>query len=217
MKENLTEIVFILDKSGSMGGLEADTLGGYNSFLEKQKKIEGKAFVSTILFNTSVSIIHDRVALAEVEPLTEAQYSVGGGTALLDALGETITHIKKMHMQLEEDSVPSKTIFVIITDGEENSSNEYSYSQVKKLIEKQQEQYHWEFLFLGANIDVIAEASKLGIAEKNAVRYTCDKKGTNLNFDSVGIAMCCIRKNREMPDEWAKEIREYCEKNKEKK
>ena len=163
MKKGLTEIVFILDKSGSMSGLEADTIGGYNSFLKKQKKVEGEAYVSTVLFSDYSKVIHDRVPIAKVEPLNEEQYSVDGCTALLDAIGGAIHHIGNVHKYAREEDRPEKTVFVITTDGQENSSHEYSYAKIKKLIEKQQEKYGWEFIFLGANMDAIGEAGKLGI------------------------------------------------------
>ena len=149
MKKNLTEIVFILDKSGSMSGLEADTIGGYNSFLEKQKKVEGEAYVSTVLFSDGSVVIHDRVPIDKVEPLNEEQYSVDGCTALLDAIGGAIHHIGNVHKYARDEDRPEKTVFVITTDGQENSSREYSYAKIKKLIEKQQEKYGWEFTFLG--------------------------------------------------------------------
>ena len=178
MKKELTEIVFILDKSGSMGGLEADTIGGYNSFLEKQKKVEGEAYVSTVLFSDYSSVIHDRVPIEEVEPMTEKEYSVGGSTALLDAIGGAIHHIGNVHKYAREEDRPEHTIFVITTDGQENSSNEYSYEKLKKMITRQQEKYGWEFIFLGANMDAIGEAGRLGIRADRAVRYECDKEGT---------------------------------------
>ena len=174
MKKGLTEIVFILDKSGSMSGLESDTIGGYNAFLEKQKKVEGDAFVSTVLFNDTNEVVHDRVPIENIEPMTEKQYSVGGCTALLDAIGGAIHHIGNVHKYAREEDRPEKTIFVITTDGQENSSHEYSYEKIQKLVKHQQEKYSWEFVFLGANIDAIEEAGRLGIHRDRAVRYECD-------------------------------------------
>lgn len=170
MKQGLTEIVFILDKSGSMGGLEKDTIGGYNAFLEKQRKIEGEAFVSTVLFSDRDEVLHDRVPLSEIKNLTEEDYSVGGCTALLDAIGGAVHHIGNVHKYAREEDRPEKTIFVITTDGEENSSSKYSYDRIKQMISRQTEKYGWEFIFLGANMDAIGEAGKLGIRAENAAR-----------------------------------------------
>ena len=174
MKKGLTEIVFILDKSGSMSGLEKDTIGGYNSFLERQRKIDGEAFVSTLLFSDRSEVIHDRVPIEKVNPMTEEQYFVDGCTALLDAIGGAVHHIGNVHKYARDEDRPEKTVFVITTDGQENSSHEYTYQKIKKMIEHQQEKYGWEFLFLGANMDAISEASKLGIRQDRAVRYECD-------------------------------------------
>ena len=160
MKKNLTEMVFILDRSGSMSGLEKDTIGGYNSLLEKQKKEEGQAYVSTILFDHKQEVVHDRVLLSKVKPLTEKEYYVRGCTALLDALGSAINHIKNIHKYAREEDRPEKTIFVITTDGMENASQEYSYAKVKKMVEEQKRKNGWEFLFLGANIDAVSASVK---------------------------------------------------------
>ena len=197
MKKGLTEIVFILDKSGSMSGLESDTIGGYNSFLEKQKKEEGEAYVSTVLFSDSSNVIHDRVPIKQIEPMNDKQYSVGGCTALLDAIGGAIKHIGNVHKYAREEDSPEKTVFVITTDGQENSSHIYDYEKIKKLVKKQQEKYGWEFIFLGANIDAIGEAGKLGIASNRAVRYECDGTGTMLNFNcmSESISVSGLRFN----------------------
>ena len=157
MKKGLTEIVFILDKSGSMSGLEADTIGGYNSFLEKQKKVEGEAFVSTVLFSDRNEVVHDRVPIEKIEPMNEQQYSVGGCTALLDAIGGAVHHIGNVHKYAREEDRPEHTVFVITTDGQENFSREYSYEKIKKMVKRQQEKYGWEFIFLGANMDAIGE------------------------------------------------------------
>lgn len=216
MKAGLTEIVFILDKSGSMSGLEKDTIGGYNSFIEKQKKVEGEALVSTVLFSDQNEVIHDRVPISKIEPMNDAQYSVGGCTALLDAIGGAIHHIGNVHKYAREEDVPEKTIFVITTDGEENSSRNYDYRRIKQMIERQQEKYKWEFLFLGANIDAIGEASKLGIRSDRAVRYECDGVGTNLNFATVSDAIGCVRVGKAIKENWCEEIVAHQKKKKRK-
>ena len=209
MKKNLTEIVFILDKSGSMSGLEKDTIGGYNSFIERQKKVEGEAYVSTVLFSNYSNVIHDRVPLEKIEPMTEEQYTTDGCTALLDAIGGAIKHIGNVHKYAREEDRPEKTVFVITTDGQENSSHEYTYEKIKKLISRQQEKYGWEFMFLGANMDAISEASKLVIRKDRAVRYECDAAGTMLNFACVSEAMVDFREGREMTEGWKTKIEKY--------
>jgi len=206
MKTNVTELVFILDRSGSMHGLEDDTLGGFNSMLEKQKKEEGEAYVSTVLFNDHSTVIHDRVDIRKVEPMTREQYQVYGCTALLDAVGSAIRHIGNIHKYARKEDVPDKTLFVIITDGMENASHEYSLSKVKKMIEKEKEKYGWEFLFLGANIDAVSTARGLGISEDRAVKYCCDEQGTALNYDAIGKVASYLRKNMAVPGTWKKEI-----------
>ena len=209
MKKGLIEIVFILDKSGSMSGLESDTIGGYNSFLKRQKKVEGEALVSTVLFSDYNNVIHDRVELSKVEPLTDKQYTVDGCTALLDAIGGAIHHIGNVHKYAREEDRPEKTVFVITTDGQENSSREYTYAKIKKMIENQQEKYGWEFIFLGANIDAIGEAGKLGIASNRAVRYECDPTGTMLNFECLGESISQFRTKAAMTDDWKVKIENY--------
>lgn len=218
MKKGLTEIVFILDKSGSMSGLEADTIGGYNSFLERQKKEEGEAYVSTVLFSDTNSVIHDRVPISKIEPMNDKQYSVGGCTALLDAIGGAIKHIGNVHKYAREEDRPEKTVFVITTDGQENSSRVYDYEKIKKLVKKQQEKYGWEFIFLGANIDAITEAGRLGIASNRAVRYECDGVGTMLNFECMSESIANFRVAESMPENWKEKIENYhSKKNKEEK
>ena len=218
MKKGLTEIVFILDKSGSMSGLEADTIGGYNSFLERQKKEEGDAYVSTVLFSDTNSVIHDRVPISKIEPMNDKQYSVGGCTALLDAIGGAIKHIGNVHKYAREEDRPEKTVFVITTDGQENSSRVYDYEKIKKLVKKQQEKYGWEFIFLGANIDAITEAGRLGIASNRAVRYECDGVGTMLNFECMSESIANFRMAKAMPENWKEKIEKYhSKKNKEEK
>ena len=193
MKKGLTEMVFILDRSGSMGGLEKDTIGGYNSMIEKQKKEEGEALVSTILFDHEQEVLVDRVPLDKVSKMTEDEYYVRGCTALLDAIGGAIHHIGNIHKYAREEDVPEKTIFVITTDGLENASRRYSYNDIKKMIQRQEKRYGWEFLFLGANIDVAKESGRLGIREDRAVRYVNDSEGIELNYEAVGCAMSAMR------------------------
>ena len=193
MNENLTEIVFILDRSGSMGGLESDTIGGFNSMLSKQKKEDGEAIVSTVLFSDDSKVLHDRKEIGSIRPLTEDDYYVGGCTALLDALGEAIHHIGNVHKYAREEDRPAKTLFIITTDGLENASHRYSYKEIKKMIERQKEKYHWEFLFLGANIDAIEVADRMGIARSHAVNYNCDEEGTALNYNVLSKAVSRVR------------------------
>ncbi|MCR5124412.1 MAG: VWA domain-containing protein [Treponema sp.] len=192
MKKGLTEIVFVMDKSGSMGGLESDTIGGYNAFLRKQKKVEGEAFISTVLFSDESKVIHDRVPIGKVNDMTEEQYSVGGSTALLDAVGDAVCHIANIHKYARDEDRPEKTIFVITTDGMENSSKRRTHGDVKKLVESQKEK-GWEFVFLGANIDAAEEASKIGISADMAATYECDEKGTEINFNCLERLACAIR------------------------
>ena len=194
MSENLTEIVFILDRSGSMSGLESDTIGGFNSMIAKQQKEEGEAIVSTVLFDDETDVIHDRVAIGEVKKLTEEDYYVRGCTALLDAVGGAIHHIGNVHKYAREEDRPAKTLFVITTDGLENASRHYSFKDVKKLIKRQQEKYNWEFLFLGANIDAIEVAGNMGISRDRAANYNCDEVGTALNYQVLEAAVTRVRK-----------------------
>ncbi len=189
MDKKLTELVFIIDRSGSMSGLEEDTIGGFNSMIEKQKK-EGNAIVSTILFSNDIQILHDRVQLDEIGKMTDKEYYVTSTTALLDAVGGTIERIK--HMQSRYNDIPDTTLFVIITDGQENSSREYTYRKVKKLIEQQKEKV-WDFLILGANIDVAEEAERFGIRKNNAIAYQCDAEGISNMYECVSKKVCCAR------------------------
>ena len=193
MKKGLTEIVFILDRSGSMSGLESDTIGGYNSMIEKQKKEEGEALISTVLFDGQTDVLHDRVPLDKISPITEKEYYVRGSTALLDAVGGAIHHIGNVHKYAREEDVPEKTLFIITTDGMENSSRQYSYDKVKKMIERQKEKYHWEFIFLGANIEAVGVADRFGVDRQHAVRYECDSAGTALNFQVMNKMVSCAR------------------------
>ena len=193
MKKNLTEIVFILDRSGSMRGLEPDTIGGFNSLVEKQKKEDGEAIISTVLFDDNQEVLHDRVDIQKIQPMTENEYYVRGCTALLDAVGGAIHHIGNVHKYAREEDRPEKTLFIITTDGMENSSHRYSYAKVKQMVERQKEKYGWEFLFLGANIDAIGEAAKFGINENRAVNYNCDREGTELNYRVLSEAVSKVR------------------------
>lgn len=192
MKKTLTEIVYILDRSGSMSGLEADTIGGFNSMIEKQKQTGEKAYVSTVLFDDRTEVIHDRVPIEKVNKITNKEYFVRGSTALLDAVGGAIKHIVNIHKYAREEDRPDKTIFVITTDGMENASINYNYDQVKKMIEKEQKEYGWEFIFIGANIDACAEAERFGIRRERAVNYIHDDRGTKLIYEGVSQAMCAV-------------------------
>jgi len=206
MKKGLTELVFILDRSGSMSGLEADTIGGFNSMINKQKKEEGEAYVSTILFDNVSEVLHDRVSLEKIEPMNDRQYTVRGCTALLDAIGGAIHHIGNVHKYAREEDRPEHTMFVITTDGMENASRTYTAEKVKAMIERQKEKYGWEFLFLGANIDAVATARTFGISEDRAVRYQCDSKGTELNFHAVSNAVSAVRGCAPLAANWKEEI-----------
>jgi uncharacterized protein YegL len=206
MKKNLTELVFILDKSGSMAGLEADTIGGFNGMIERQKKEPGEALVSTVFFSDASRVIHDRVNLQKVEPMTDRQYCVGGCTALIDAIGGAIHHIGNVHKYAREEDRPEHTIFVITTDGMENASRHYSADEVRAMVKHEQEKYGWEFLFLGANIDAVETAAHFGIAEDRAVTFLNDSKGQRLNYDSLGDAMRCVRSSAPLGREWKEKI-----------
>ena len=213
----MTELVFILDRSGSMSGLEADTIGGFNGMLEKQKKEEGEALVSTLLFDTHMDVIHDRVPLDKVSPLTDKEYYVGGCTALLDAVGGAIHHIGNVHKYARKEDVPEKTLFIITTDGMENASREYSYERVRKMIERQEKEYGWEFLFLGANIDAAKEAMKFGIDAGHAVDYHCDSEGTALNYEVLSENVSRVREFGSVPKDWKNRIDEDYNKRKKNK
>ena len=193
MKKNLTELVMILDRSGSMGGLESDTIGGYNSMLKKQREEDGEVLVSTVLFDDRSEVLYDRVPLEKMPQMTEKEYYVRGCTALLDAVGGAIHHIASVHKYAREEDRPEKTIFVITTDGLENASREYSYGRVKKMVEQQKEKYGWEFLFLGANIDAIETAGRFGISADRAANYNSDREGTALNYEVLAETVCKMR------------------------
>lgn len=189
----MTELVFILDRSGSMSGMEKDTIGGFNSMLEKQRKEPGEAVVSTVLFDNETEVIHDRVAIADVSNLTDKEYFVRGCTALLDAVGGAIHHIGNAHKYARKEDVPEKTLFIITTDGMENASHRYTYDKVRHMIMRQKERYGWEFLFLGANIDAAAEARRFGIDESMAANYHCDEAGTALNYEVISEVITSVR------------------------
>ena len=194
MKKNLTEIVFILDRSGSMSGLEDDTIGGFNAMVEKQKKEPGEALISTVLFDNESEVIHDRVDLQKIRPMTLDQYYVRGCTALLDAVGGAIHHIGNVHKYAREEDRPEKTLFVITTDGMENASRRNSYETLQTMIQRQKEKYGWEFLFLGANIDAAREAARFGIQADRAANYHADSQGTGVIYETVSEAICQVRK-----------------------
>lgn len=206
MRKDLTELVFIIDRSGSMYGLEVDTLGGFNSMLEKQRNVKGRAYVSTILFNNESVVIHDREDIRRVEPMTAHQYQTGGCTALLDAVGGAIRHIAGIHRYARKSDVPEKTLFVIITDGMENCSHLYTAERVREMIRYEQEKYGWEFMFLGANIDAVSAAGDIGISKERAVTFCCDQQGTALNYESIGRAVEFLRKDRAIPTSWKADI-----------
>lgn len=214
MKKNLTEIVFILDRSDSMSGLEADTIGGFNSMIEKQKNAEGEALISTVLFDNTSEVIHDRVSVQSIKPMTRDDYTVRGCTALLDAIGGAIHHIGNVHKYARAEDVPEHTLFVITTDGMENASHRYSSEKVKKMIERQKEKYGWEFLFLGANIDAVETARHFGISEDRAVNYHSDSEGTQLNYEVLSEAICSVRCSAPLDANWKKRIDEDYESRK---
>ena len=193
MRKGLTEVVFILDRSGSMSGLEADTIGGFNSLIEKQKKEEGEALISTVLFDDRTEVLYDRVPVKKVEPMNDRQYYVRGCTALLDAVGGAIHHIANVYKYAREEDRPEKTLFIITTDGMENASRLYSYREVKKMVEHEQQKYGWEFLFLGANIDSVQVAGRFGIRADRAMNYECDSAGTATNFRALSRTVSAVR------------------------
>lgn len=210
MKKNLTEVVFILDKSGSMAGLETDTIGGFNSLLSKQKKAEGEAVVTTVFFNHHYEILHDRINVRGISPITEEDYEVGGTTALLDAIGFSIQKIANVQKHTRKDQRADKVLFVITTDGMENASREFTAAKIKKMIETQKLKHGWDFMFLGANIDAIATAAKFGIDEDFAVDYHADNIGTKLNYELVGEAVTKLRSGKNIDRSWKQGIeRDY--------
>lgn len=208
MKKDLTEIIFILDRSGSMSGLEADTIGGFNSMIEKQKKADGEAMISTVLFDNVSEVIHDRVSVLDIQPMTDKDYTVRGCTALLDAIGGAIHHIGSIHKYARAEDVPEHTLFVITTDGMENASRHYNAERVKQMIERQKARYGWEFLFLGANIDAVETARHFGIGADRAVNYHSDSAGTQLNYEVLSEAICAVRGSVQLGADWKKRIDE---------
>ena len=206
MKKNLTELVFILDRSGSMAGLEGDTIGGFNAMIEKQKKEPGDAIVSTVLFDNESEVIHDRVDIQKIEPMTDREYYVRGCTALLDAVGGAIHHIGNVHKYAREEDRPEKTLFVITTDGMENASRKYTYERLKAMIERQKEKYGWEFIFLGANIDAAKEAARFGIDADRTANYHADHQGTAVIYEAVSEAVCNVRACKPMSADWKQKV-----------
>ena len=208
MKKNMTELVFILDRSGSMAGLEDDTIGGFNAMIEKQKLEPGEAYVSTVLFDNRSEVIHDRLKLDRVPALTRKEYYVRGCTALLDAVGRAIHHIGNIHKYAREEDRPERTLFVITTDGMENASRRYDYDRVKAMIERQRQKYGREFLFLGANIDAAKEAARFGIGAEHAANYHADAQGTAVIYEAVSEAVCSFRASKPMEKNWRQRIDE---------
>ncbi len=207
MKNNITEIVFILDRSGSMEGFEADTVGGFNATVEKQKREEGRVYVSTVLFDNKSEVIHDRVDIGEIKPMTRKDYQVGGCTALLDAIGGAIRHIGNIHKYARPEDVPEHTVFIITTDGMENASHEFDSRTVKAMIERQQEKYGWEFIFLAANIDAVETAETIGIRRERAANYRQDPRGMEITYAAMSEAIMTVRKGRNLDDAcWRKQI-----------
>lgn len=206
MKKDLTELIFILDRSGSMGGLESDTIGGYNAMLKKQMEAEGSAYITTVLFDDEYELLHDRINLKGVKPITEKEYFVRGTTALLDAVGKSIQKIVNVQRNTSDDEKAEKVLFVITTDGLENASREYSYTKVRAMIEKQKSRYGWEFIFLGANIDAVSEAEKFGIDSSRAAQFHNDKDGIELNYKVVSEAICELRSSKTISRDWKNQI-----------
>lgn len=207
-KNNTTELVFILDRSGSMSGLEGDTIGGFNAMIQKQKKEDGEAYVSTILFDNVSEVLHDRIKLKDVPKMTGRDYTVRGCTALIDAIGGAIKHIANIHKYARPEDVPAHTMFIITTDGMENASVRYSSDEVKKMIERQKEKYGWEFLFIGANIDAVETAAHFGINRNRAVNYNADSKGTQVLYETISAPISAMRADKAISDDWGKSIEE---------
>ena len=205
-KNNVTELVFILDRSGSMAGLESDTIGGFNSLIEKQKKQDGECYVSTVLFDNVSEVVHDRVKLSEIAPMTDRDYYVRGCTALIDAIGGAINHIRGIHKYARPEDAPEHTMFVITTDGLENASREYTADAVRKMVSEQKEKYGWEFLFIGANIDSVETAGRFGINPDRAVNYRADKLGTAVLYETVAETVCAMRASEAIDRNWSKKI-----------
>ena len=214
MKKNLTELVFILDRSGSMAGLESDTIGGFNSMIEQQRKKDGECYVSTVLFDNESEVLHDREALSGIKPMTDKDYTVRGCTALIDAIGSAIHHIGNVHKYAREEDRPEKTLFIITTDGMENASKAYNYDRVKAMIEQRKES-GWEFIFLGANIDAAKEAARFGIGAQQAVDYHADRKGTAVAFAAINDVMDCFRSSPSVGRAWRQRVdRDFSQRSK---
>ena len=208
MKKNLTELVFILDRSGSMAGLESDTIGGFNSMLEKQKKLEGEAVLTTVLFDDKYEVLHDRISLNAAAPITDNDYFVRGSTALLDAVGLSILKTEKNCRHTSAEFLPDKVMFIITTDGMENASTEFTYEKIHKMITEKKEKENWEFIFMGANIDAVQTAQSFGIPESRAVKFRSDKKGTSLNYEVMSELASAFRDGEEISEDWKKRIDE---------
>lgn len=208
MRENLTELVFILDRSGSMVGLESDTIGGFNAMLKEQQIGDGEAIITTVLFDDHIEILHDRLNIKGVAPITEKEYYVRGTTALLDAVGSSIKKIINVQRHTHDSEKAGKVLFIITTDGYENASREYTYDKIRSMIEYQKSKYGWEFIFLGANIDAIAEAEKFGIGRDRAAQFHNDNQGVELNYRTVSRATMSFRGRKSIPDDWKKDIDE---------
>ena len=206
MKNNVTELVFILDRSGSMAGLVSDTIGGFNSLIDKQKKKAGECYVTTVLFDTRFDTLHDRVRLSDVRPMTEEEYTPGGCTALLDAVGDTIRHIVNIHRYARPEDVPENTVFVITTDGMENASHRYGADEIRRMVEHEQEKYGWQFLFLGANIDAFSAAGAIGIRPERTSNYYADADGMRLSFEAVDNAVSSARMSIPVMEDWKKNL-----------
>ena len=208
MKKNLTELVFILDRSGSMSGLEKDTIGGFNSMLKKQKDEEGEAIITTVLFDNKYELLHDRINIKGISPITDKEYYVRGTTALLDAVGRTILKIENPHKHTLESERPSKVLFVITTDGMENASRRYSYEKIRRMIKDKKKEFGWEFIFLGANIDAVSAAESIGISKDRATNYNSDSEGTKLNYEVINRTVSSLRTKHHIDDNWKAEIEE---------
>ena len=206
MKKNLTEMIFILDRSGSMSGLEPDTIGGFNGMIDKQRKEEGEALVTTVLFDTRTEVLHDRLPLEQIPRMTDKDYCVGGCTALLDAVGDAVRQTETIHKYAREEDLPEHTLFIITTDGQENSSTKYNYREVRKMIEAAQEK-GWEFLFLGANIDAAAEAARIGISRERSANYHADEEGTHTLFEAVSDTVSSVRRKGIIRADWSDKLK----------
>lgn len=206
MKKNLTELVFILDRSGSMENVASDIVGGFNSLIKKQRSEDGECLVSTVLFNAAQKVLHDRKPLSQIDILTSNDYVPHGSTALIDAIGSSIHHIGNIHKYARSEDIPEHTLFVIMTDGLENSSCRYTSDKVKQMIERQKEKYGWEFLFIGANIDAVETAQNIGISEDRAANYISDSKGTGIVYNALSAAVCSLRKNKNISADWSQDI-----------